>query len=88
MAEKEQQFNDQIEELLEKAKATDEAELEELELDIPAEIQRREKRLATLRAAKERLEQRQREIDESHETLTVAHDAALHSNATLVFSRG
>lgn len=64
MTEKEQQLNDQIEELLAKAKATDEAEREEPDLDIPAEIQRREKRLATIRAAKERLEQRQREIDE------------------------
>ena len=65
MTEKEQQLCDQIEELLEKAKATDEAELEEPELDIPAEIQRREKRLSTIRAAKERLEQRQRELDEA-----------------------
>ena len=43
----------------------DEAEADEPELDIPAEIQRREKRLATIRAAKERLEQRQREIDKA-----------------------
>ena len=65
MTEKEQQLNDQIEELLEKAKAMDEAEADDPELDIPAEIQRREKRLVTIRAAKERLEQRQREIDKA-----------------------
>ena len=65
MMQKEQQLNDQIEELLEKARATDEAEQEEPDLDIPAEIQRREKRLAAIRAAKERLEQRQRDLDEA-----------------------
>ena len=56
MLAKEQQLNDQIEELLEKARSIDEAEREEPQLDIPAEIQRREKRLATICAAKERLE--------------------------------
>lgn len=65
MLAKEQQLNDQIEELLEKARSIDEAEREEPQLDIPAEIQRREKRLATISAAKERLEQRQREMDEA-----------------------
>ena len=35
MTEKEQQLNDQIEELLEKAKAMDEAEADDPELDIP-----------------------------------------------------
>ena len=65
MAEKEQQLKDQIDQLLEKAKTTDEAETDEPDLDIPAEIQRREKRLATIAAAKERLEQRQREVDEA-----------------------
>ena len=65
MTEKEQQLKEQIEELLEKAKATDESERDDPELDIPAELQRREKRLATIGAAKERLEQRQREIDKA-----------------------
>lgn len=65
MLEKEQQLKDQIEQLLEKAKATDEAEKDEPDLDIPAEIKRREKRLATILAAKERVEARQREADKA-----------------------
>lgn len=65
MTEKEQQLVDQIDSLLEKARATDEAELEEPDVDIPDEIKRREERLATIRAAKQRLEQRQREMDEA-----------------------
>lgn len=42
---------------------TDEAEADEPELDLPAEIERREARLAAIREARERLEQRQREAD-------------------------
>lgn len=53
----------QIEALLAKAKAVDEAEGHEPELDVPAEIERREQRLAVIRAAKERLEERQRQAD-------------------------
>ena len=53
----------QIDALLERAKAADEAEAREPELDLPAEMQRREVRLATIREARERLEQRQRELD-------------------------
>ena len=45
------------------ARADDMAESGEPELDIPAEIARREKRLLAIQAAKERLEQRQREAD-------------------------
>lgn len=65
MLEKEAQLREQIEELLEKAKAADTAESEEQNLGIPAEIQRREKRLAAILAAKQRLEKRQREADEA-----------------------
>ena len=44
-------------------RAADEAEADEPELDIPAEIERREKRLEAIAAARQRLEQRQREAD-------------------------
>lgn len=49
--------------LLDRAKATDEQERNEPELDIPAEISRREKRLEAIQAAKARLEAHQREAD-------------------------
>lgn len=53
----------QIDALLTTARATDEAESGEPELDLPAEIERREARLAAIRQARERLEQRQRQAD-------------------------
>jgi hypothetical protein len=53
----------QIEALLAKARAADEAEKNEPELDIPAEIARRQDRLDAIAAARTRLEQRQREAD-------------------------
>ncbi len=53
----------QITALLAKAKAADEAEKNEPELDVPAEIERREERLAVIQAARARLEERQREAD-------------------------
>ncbi len=53
----------QIEALLAKAKAADQAERNEPELDIPAEITRREDRLAVIQAARARLEERQRQAD-------------------------
>ncbi len=53
----------QITALLDKAKAADEAEKNEPELDIPAEIARRQDRLDAITEAKARLEQRQREAD-------------------------
>lgn len=53
----------QIDALLARAKSTDEAEANEPELDLPAEIERREARLAAIREARERLEQRQRAAD-------------------------
>ncbi len=53
----------QIDALLAKARATDEAEKNEPELDIPAEIERREQRREVIRAAQERLQERQRQAD-------------------------
>jgi transposase/IS5 family transposase len=53
----------QIAALLQKAANTDEAEKNEPELDIPAEIERRTARLAAIEAAKARLEKRQRLSD-------------------------
>ena len=53
----------QITELVRKASSTDEAEKNEPELDIPAEIERRQARLAAIVAAKARLEERQRQSD-------------------------
>jgi transposase len=53
----------QIDALLKRAQHADEAENHEPELDIPAEITRREVRLAAISAARQRLEQRQREAE-------------------------
>ena len=53
----------QIDALLKRAAQADASEAAEPELDVPAEIARREKRLQAIRQAKERLEQRQREAD-------------------------
>ena len=53
----------QIANLLKKAGSMDEAERDEPELDIPAEIERRQARLAAIAAAKARLEERQRQAD-------------------------
>jgi len=53
----------QIEALVQRARAADEAEKNEPELDIPAEIQRRQERLSAIQAAKARLEERQRQAD-------------------------
>ena len=64
MQEAEQQLQQQVKELLDRAARTDVAEADEPETDIPAEIARREKRLVAIRQAKQRLEQRQREADE------------------------
>ena len=53
----------QVDALLARAAQTDKAEAGEPELDIPAEIARRELRIAAISAAKARLEQRQRQAD-------------------------
>ncbi|MBK7792738.1 MAG: IS1182 family transposase [Betaproteobacteria bacterium] len=63
MEQAEAELKAQIDQLLARAKATDAAERDEPETDLPAEIARREARLAVIKAAKERLEARQREAD-------------------------
>jgi transposase len=63
MEQAEAELKAQIDQLLARAKATDAAERDEPELDLPAEITRREARLAVIQAAKARLEARQREAD-------------------------
>lgn len=63
MLKAETELREQIAGLLERARAADEAERHEPELDIPAEIARRAQRLEVIRAAKERLEERQRQAD-------------------------
>ena len=63
MQQTEAELKAQIDALLERAKSTDAAEADEPELDIPAEIERREVRLKALVQERERLEQRQRDAD-------------------------
>ena len=63
MVKAEAELKAQIEVLLNKARAADEAEKNEPELDIPAEIARRQDRLDAIAAARARLEERQREAD-------------------------
>lgn len=63
MLESEAALKAQIDALLERARQTDAAEQDEAEHDLPAEIARREARLSVIRAAKARLEARQREAD-------------------------
>ena len=63
MLKAEAELKAQIEALLNKACAADEAEKNEPELDIPAEIARRQDRLDAIAAARTRLEQRQRDAD-------------------------
>jgi hypothetical protein len=63
MLKAEAELKAQIEALLNKARAADEAEKNEPELDIPAEIARRQDRLDAIAAARVRLEQRQRDAD-------------------------
>ena len=53
----------QIEALVQKAANTDEAEKNESDLNIPAEIARRQERLAAIAVAKARLQERQRQAD-------------------------
>jgi transposase len=60
----EKQLQQQVKDLLDRAARTDVAEADEPQTDIPAEIARREKRLVAIRQAKQRLEQRQREVDD------------------------
>jgi len=63
MRKTEAELKAQIDALLKRAQQADEAENNEPELDIPAEIARREARLAAITEARQRLEQRQRDAD-------------------------
>lgn len=63
MLKTEAELKAQIAALLNKARAADEAEKNEPELDIPAEIARRQDRLDAIAAARARLQARQREAD-------------------------
>ena len=63
MQQAEAELKGQIEALLERAQTTDAAEADEPEVDLPAEIQRREDRLKAITEARERIEQRQRDAD-------------------------
>jgi transposase len=63
MQQAEAELKAQIDALLERAKIADAAEADEPEVDIPAEIQRREDRLKAITEARTRLEQRQRDVD-------------------------
>jgi transposase len=63
MLKAEAELKAQIDALLQRARQADEAEKNEPELDIPAEIARREARLAAIAEARQRLEQRQRDAD-------------------------
>ena len=63
MQQAEVELKQQIAALLERARTTDAAEVNEPEQDLPAEIARREARLAAIEAAKARLEAQQREAD-------------------------
>jgi transposase len=63
MQQAEAELKAQIDALLERAKTADAAEADEPEVDIPAEIQRREDRLQAITEARERIEMRQRDAD-------------------------
>ena len=63
MLKAEAELKAQIDALLKRAQQADEAEKNEPELDIPAEIALREARLAAITEARQRLEQRQRDAD-------------------------
>jgi transposase len=63
MVQAEAGLKEEIGALLERARETDEAEKREPDGDIPAELARREARLAVIEAAKARMEARQREAD-------------------------
>jgi transposase len=63
MQQAEAELKAQIDALLERAQSADAAEADEPELDIPAEIERREVRLQAITEARERLEKRQRDAD-------------------------
>ena len=65
MPEEQAELEAQIKALLEGALGADRAERDGPQLEVPAEIERREARLAVIKAARERLEARQTELDKA-----------------------
>src|SRR5690606_26372548 len=65
MKQAEAQLEAEIRALVARAQKADEQEEREAPVDLPAEIQRRQDRLEAIRAAKARLEERQREADQA-----------------------
>lgn len=63
MQQGEAQTRQRMAELLKRAQRTDEAERDEPDTELPEQLKRQQDRLATIQAAKARLEQRQREAD-------------------------
>lgn len=63
MGEEQARLEAEIAQLLERARCTDEQEDAQPQLDVPAELERREQRLEMIRAARARLEARQAEED-------------------------
>ena len=63
MLKAEAELKAQIDALLQRARAADQAESSEPELDVPAEIARRQDRLQAIQEARARLERRQREAE-------------------------
>ncbi|XVJ70791.1 MAG: IS1182 family transposase [Rhizobacter sp.] len=66
----------QIDALLRRAAQTDMAEVDEPELDVPAELARRQERLAAIEAAKQRLQARQQEADKQRGRKPEGHDSS------------
>ena len=79
MLKAEAELKAQIDALLNKARAADEAEKDEPELDIPAEIARRQDRLDAIAAARARLEARQREVAASRGFSLQEHALSLYA---------
>ena len=63
MLKAEAELKTQIEALIKRAQAADEAQGEEAQMDVPAEIARRQDRLQAIQEARARLEKRQREAE-------------------------
>ncbi|MEO8536698.1 MAG: IS1182 family transposase [Betaproteobacteria bacterium] len=82
MLQAEAELKAQIDALLQRAEAADAAERNEPETDLPAEIERRETRLAVIQAAKARLEERQRAADTARGRAADDEQRPHHSDGT------
>jgi transposase len=83
MQAREVELKAQIDALLKRAAQTDKAEVDEPELDIPAELARRQERLEAIEAAKRRLEARQQEADKQRGRKPEGHDSSKDSSQDL-----